>query len=401
MRCIDCIVNSTSDEYSLLFQNILRSQLFRTIQTPHSYDRDRDSTGSGGDTNNERKESISTEETSNNESISSSSHYQESLPQWTQFDRTQYSDKIAAINTNTFFGIKWGKGIAAYNDTTNSWTDVISFEESKPIWDNDFAFDIKTNKLYSTGEIYSMVVFNLTTNNIKYYKQNDFDANQSIYIPRLLHIKDKIHFIGGISDTKHYIWNDDLNKYEAIHNLCKQFCQPASIYIPRENKVLLIGYPGDGLCKYIWKYDIDTLQLENLGIPFELDNAAAIMTINQDYIILAGGYDEYGWLSNGGDTLVDMIHILDIRDPDDYKLYRSSIKLPFKEHVSMARTGGGKKAEPLVIGWIKRYYGKYLPNDIIKLIIKGYTSETIHCIEWGEQNEHYAINVSDVLSNVK
>eukprot|EP00486_Rosalina_sp_Unknown_P012632 CAMPEP_0201593248 /NCGR_PEP_ID=MMETSP0190_2-20130828/190919_1 /ASSEMBLY_ACC=CAM_ASM_000263 /TAXON_ID=37353 /ORGANISM="Rosalina sp." /LENGTH=124 /DNA_ID=CAMNT_0048052377 /DNA_START=980 /DNA_END=1350 /DNA_ORIENTATION=+ len=124
------------------------------------------------------------------------------------------------------------------------------------------------------------------------------------------------------------------------------------------------------------------------------------MTINEDYIILAGGYDEYGWLSNGGDTLVDMIHILDIRDPDNYRLYRSNIRLPFNEHVSMARTGGGREAELLVTGFVKNEYNDYLPKDIIKLIEKGYTSETIHCIEWGEQNEHYAINVEDVLSNV-
>ena len=82
----------------------------------------------------------------------------------------------------------------------------------------------------------------------------------------------------------------------------------------------------------------------------------------------------------------------------------SRIKLPFSEDVavSMARTGGGKEAELLVNGWIKNACSdQYFPPEIIQIIVRGYTSETIHCIEWNSQNEHYAINVSDVLSNVK
>ena len=57
---------------------------------------------------------------------------------------------------------------------------------------------------------------------------------------------------------------------------------------------------------------------------FEYFNVAVTLTSNEDFIIIAGGY-------NNSYEVDDKIFVLDIRDKDEYNLYESDVNAQQKE----------------------------------------------------------------------
>merc|ERR1712154_486598 len=116
----------------------------------------------------------------------------------------------------------------------------------------------------------------------------------------------------------------------------------------------------------------------------------AVLSSNEEYIVIAGGSDEDRYD-------VDIIHILDIRNLDAFILQQSKIKCPMSGNHKIFRIGGGLKDELLINGWIKKLY-KLAPLDIVELIQAFYSQESIHWIQRShpshrKENNHFAIDI--------
>merc|ERR1712154_753632 len=123
----------------------------------------------------------------------------------------------------------------------------------------------------------------------------------------------------------------------------------------------------------------------------------AVLSSNEEYIVIAGGSDEDRYD-------VDIIHILDIRNLDAFILQQSKIKCPMSGNHKIFRIGGGLKDELLINGWIKKLY-KLAPLDIVEVIQAFYSQESIHWIQrsnnWGTiKKKHFAIYIKDILSSL-
>merc|ERR1712154_389650 len=103
--------------------------------------------------------------------------------------------------------------------------------------------------------------------------------------------------------------------------------------------------------------------------------------------IVAGGLDE-------NDEESDTIHVLDIRDNNNYTLRKSSINCPKSGEHNIVGIGGGLKDELLVIGWIKCLFSSSQfidlilpPLSLMQLIAMWYNQEMIHWIETQHDEE--------------
>ena len=128
------------------------------------------------------------------------------------------------------------------------------------------------------------------------------------------------------------------------------------------------------------------------------------------FVIIGGGRDKmYNW--------VNKLHVLDIREDDEYKLVECDIKVPMDECFKIGGSGGGIKNEILVVGWIKEQFKKnefkglsLPPMYIMQLIALWYYQEMIHCVELhcvelrekdeNADNSHYCIKLKHILSSL-
>ena len=125
----------------------------------------------------------------------------------------------------------------------------------------------------------------------------------------------------------------------------------------------------------------------------------AVVTVDGNHVIVVGVEDYKG----------NDIYVLNIKDIEDVILNKS-IKCPKHGVHHLLKTGDIWYNEMLVTGYIKSLFDSdefkeinQLPMEILNMIIEWNYDEMIHWIEWndkGEENEHYEIAVSTILSNL-
>ena len=129
----------------------------------------------------------------------------------------------------------------------------------------------------------------------------------------------------------------------------------------------------------------------------------AVLTCDEKYVILAGGYNE-----NFAET--DDINVLTLDDDGQHKLQLSRIKCPHRGPHYIAKTGGGIMDRLLVYGYIRNMMKGLdidilkIPLEIMDMITNWYNVEMMHWIQCEgiktDGKEHYVIPVDDILNSL-
>ena len=76
------------------------------------------------------------------------------------------------------------------------------------------------------------------------------------------------------------------------------------------------------------------------------------------------------------------MHVLDIRDEDEYKLWESAVELPFNSvPMLLTTTQGQSESRLLCSGWIRRTFGEFASPMVISRLIASYCCiENVHVL---------------------
>lgn len=293
--------------------------------------------------------------------------------------------------------------IYKYNVHKNEWCAFIDYPKDLKMADHGMAINKISNKMYLCEK--SMVTVDLETKEFNEYSTNINDINQ----PFLVNANGTIHGIGGDVSSKHLTWNDSDHSFKEMHDFktidnIYEIYGASVIYVPSKQLILLIGGKDIWNDKMIgiWKYCLLSNKWSKVkGIQFDFFQHSAVLTSNQECIVIAGGRDKDNNCTNS-------MHILDIRDENNYILRKSSIQCPMSGSNKIIRSGGGIKDELLTIGWIKHLFNSsefhhfQFPLDIMQLIAMWFCQETIHWMEREdvadrEASNHFAINLKHIF----
>lgn len=220
-----------------------------------------------------------------------------------------------------------------------------------------------------------------------------------------------VHVVGGTGNSQHFVWSEGIGAFAKMHDIGKgrKVPDPTLIHIPSKKSILMIGgslgSSGRGWGGEIWKYDLDSRRWSEIKrIKLRISGCFALLTADEQYVVIGGGYTE-------SFTALNSIHILDIRDDANYKLKMSRIQCPWRGDMIMMKTGGALKNGILVIGWIRKLFAdedfkelQLPPIHVMLLVTKWHTTEYIHCIRTGftrlGESEHLGISLDCILANV-
>eukprot|EP01084_Bolivina_argentea_P256776 432453_1 len=246
-----------------------------------------------------------------------------------------------------------------------------------------FAVDLETNKLYLSEGSSPMIIIGIKTK--QFHTDLVKDSNVTIpNYPCLVNANGTTHIIGGSGSSKHLTWNDTNNSFKEMHDFGKNgivsgIHGASTVYVPPQKIILMIGGIDAGnMIGDIWKYDICSNKWSKVnGLKFDFFLTSSVLTSNEEYVVISGGHDK----EHRG---IDTIHVLDIRDKNNFVFKQCSIKCPMNSNHPVIRSGGGLKDELLVTGWIKHLFNSTsfnnttLPSsDILQLILMFYYQETI------------------------
>ena len=276
------------------------------------------------------------------------------------------------------------------------------------------AFDKLSNKLYikTKQKGINIVIIDLQTQTIKTQIFPNWKEKKLLEWYGFMLINDNIHIIGGKNNAKHLLWNVNhqyQNKLRNIWTFFEPFYYVSTIHVPSRDIVLLIGgISASNKQIGIMMFDLITNKWQRVsGLKCNLFHASTVLTSNEDFVIIAGGY--YRNIL-GSKVTNDRIYILDMRN-DEWKLRESKVRLPIGGRNHLMRIGGIKD-ECLVVGWIKRLFKlrgfrKLLlpPMYIIQLIVDRYGREEIHWIQRCDSDvvtdsNHYSIDLRYLLSTL-
>ena len=228
------------------------------------------------------------------------------------------------------------------------------------------------------------------------------------YRPVLLCINRYLHLFGGSDNTKHLQWDYQLKQFKEVHNFVGLNMTECVVAYSKSKGIILCFASRYSQYKCQWFLEINMFKIYsnqwdkvNVDCPWML-TMGAVFTADGNYVIIAGvkNYDE-------GDD----IYVLDMQDIDDVELRKSKIKCPKPGVHHFLKAGDVRRNELLVIGYIRETFAsdefkemRQLSTEIMNLIVEWNYDEMIHWIEWndeGEENEHYVIAVSAILSNLE
>eukprot|EP01084_Bolivina_argentea_P302323 521817_1 len=286
-----------------------------------------------------------------------------------------------------------------YNVHRNEWNVYLFIDNGMSyflrVTEHAIAFDAKSNKLYLADEWSEFTVIDINSKTIPVRVLTGGRCPQN---PILVNVDGIIHKIGGYNNAKHLIWNNEKNELLEIYDFNKEegiemIYAASAVYVPSKGIIVMFG-----AASHIWKYCIATNEWKKVkGITFGYYGHSVALSSDEAYIVIAGGHDK-------AYNKVNMMHVLDIRDDNNYVLRKCSIKCPMSGRHKIVRSGGGLKDQLLVTGYIKQSVKSLPALDIINLIQRWYYEETIHWIQrqnrtnYKKQN-HFVINIKQIIKN--
>ena len=222
----------------------------------------------------------------------------------------------------------------------------------------------------------------------------------------------QLHVIGtSENSTFHKIWYEKENKFVMIHEFATGsnniFYNYVILDIPSKNLILLIG--GFYVMKYgfsntIYSYCTLDKKWSTLDIiKPSIYCFASAATIDGQYVILFGGYDE-------DDRPINKIFVMDLTA---MTIKQSKINCP--KHKNSANfhaiiMNNGIKQNLITHGFIRMCYKNYLfkamkklPLYLIDLVTKCYEIEYVHLMEspsgTRRGGRHWKMKVDDIINN--
>ena len=299
--------------------------------------------------------------------------------------------------------------IHKYNVDTNKWCKVFRYPRNLKMRVASIAMNKEGNKIYLTTDKHKLIIINTDTKIYDFHYHDDEDA---LYLyPRyaICNVNGKIHLIGD----KHLMFDEATDQFTEISNfwdcdsVISDYCaEPLVIYVSSKQTIISFMYKEDweeDTATAVWTFNLRTKTWHQCHTMkdrvFKIRNA--VLTRNEKFVIIIDKDNKF--------------YVMDIRDDIDYKLSECNIKPPLECPIAnMVRTGGAIQDEILVHGWIKKLFKtskfhnmQLPPNYIMKLISNWYSIQLLHIIYnpdpicKGCPQDHYAINVNDILSNAK
>ena len=219
----------------------------------------------------------------------------------------------------------------------------------------------------------------------------------------------------------HSVWNRDTciwDKYKVPDQFGGNVAGASLVYVPSKRIILMIGgrrsnYGPIG----IWRFVIASSEWEQMVQPdaFPNESVAAVLTSNEEKVIIAGGRD-----CAPIDSTYVFLQVLDISNDDRYGLWQSTIRCPLTrgrgdnavEVDHCARTSGRSESRLLTVGWIRKTFTSEAviertppPLAIVELIVDWCCIEMIHWIsgrtvlsnkQW---RNHFVLPLTQILSS--
>lgn len=236
----------------------------------------------------------------------------------------------------------------------------------------------------------------------------------------IIHVNGIMHKVGG----DHRIWSEKKRDWEPIKARPKfmdfySVSDVTLIHVPSKDFLLMIGGEdvGDhdwrvGVSTGIWRYSLKSglwkqmKDEQNNNFVFDSGKQRAVLSSDEQHVIIA----PTDWFE-GGRT---HFQVMDIRDDDTYKLWESSITVPYFDELGShvfdsmmisGDSGGSSQAQALISGWIRRQFvskqggTKALPLVIMKLISQRCSLEMVHYFGHDGDNvqSHLMKPLADIL----
>lgn len=204
----------------------------------------------------------------------------------------------------------------------------------------------------------------------------------------------------------HEIWNHALMEWRIQHvfeSISSASREIDLIHVPSKNIILMIGgginlNRSTGLNSHslreirIRRYHISTGQWEVLkaikwDLPYSRSNGC-VLSADERYVILMPIVEKK--------VKKRSIYALDIRDDNDYKLWKSVKRTPkntCRYPHRMTKSGGKGRTALLASGWIRRWR-RHFPRELVVIIGDLSLDEMIH---WITTKEHRVMPLSEIL----
>eukprot|EP01084_Bolivina_argentea_P187517 322980_1 len=305
------------------------------------------------------------------------------------------------INNNQFAIVTGGKLITY--DLTNDESKLLMNFESRAhnirLGDAMACCDVKNKLIYIYNRNYSwrnndeetLFVINYETKTIQTIRNRHSSWHVGSGF-KLRLICNQLHVIGGCND-RHLVLNNKTNQFDIFYSFNEYPNWESCIIIDSKNKLLVMGDDGWIFYEYNmldrkWKQiDIKLKQLAGMKV--------CVVTKNEEYAILMGGFD---------------IYILEL---NNFKLYKSVIvpanRITGRDQPIIAPSENNGRDELSVFGYVRDCFESeettgfniFPPYYLIKLMQRYCTFEFVHVFEMiGWNFEHRKIGINNIMNNM-
>ncbi len=218
--------------------------------------------------------------------------------------------------------------------------------------------------------------------------------------PILLMINNECHVILGSNSKCHYKLNLNQKRLDLVYefaHLSAGLHENGAVHIKSKNMLLLFGgydYKTDNQFNEIWKFDLSTgnkwVKLQDIKLPKKMSNFAWVLTKNEQYMIIFGGYC--------GERMKN-IFILDL---NEMKFYCSNVRLCDQGYPCAVSMHSGINSDLLIAGFIRNVSKEYdmnIPLELMKLFHTFFDSEIVYLVHhsYNKKDRLYQVELNDIL----
>lgn len=341
-----------------------------------------------------------------------------------------------------------------YDSRTDEW---IQWSDYPPSFESHYLGDDyprvcvirETGKIYVASHCHYLGVYQMDTK--EWLAKYGMNHKVMFCLSPLVNVNGTLHCIGVEEEGMHAFWieerKDCMGDWQCIHDLgttmgifkyedgelLDDVTDFSMIFVESKQLILLIGVQDGGTFRQvgslgsIWSFSAQNI-IENTwkrieGIAFDFNRVSLVLTADEHFVIISGGQS----MSAGNDgPPSDAIHVLDMRDDQQFVLKKCSIRCPVVGQCITFRTGNDLTFENqwLVVGWIRKVFQskgmKHMqmpPDGVIRLIVAWFHCELLHwvycsCLDpffntdpserpaGPECSDHFVIPVKDIISSL-
>lgn len=284
-----------------------------------------------------------------------------------------------------------GDGVYSFNVDRNEWVKIMDYDKDSTFYCHAIAFNEKSQSIYTwIGNKASLYSFNLTTK--KCQQLTTFMINSCNVYTQMIYIQGDLHLIDHGISRRHFIWNEQRNETQQIHQFENIGYGFKLIHIQSTNKLLLIG---GSLSDLIYEFCLKNKKWQKwkTKVPKTLHCFGAVSTRFGTHSIIFGGYSKRDLFAAADIFVFDM---------SKKCMFKSKVTCPRKGIYRAFVTNDIDRDNLLCFGYIAHCFKEknmkhiYLSLDIVQLIAKYICFEDVHLIQNGT-GQHYKINADDIL----